>query len=1004
MKRKNSARLCAMLTLSLLSASALAESNDTGTSAEELGLSDYRYFMIYPHLERAFRAQKENDETTAIAEFRHVLQQAPDNVPLTQHLAEAYRHFGHNKQARQLLKDLLKRHPGNKRLQQQLEAIPYQAEPMATVEQLRLAQKLCDAEPTSRCRSDIGQSALTLKQLTIAKAQLDDGAFAASPQGQQLENNLLQRAIYLKVWQMVDEIFTRKQQQHPLSEAEKKQWFSALLNGQLDDHIHTLQAQGIFNSPQDQLQWASALATRNEQTKLENYLAEHQPRFDDEAQEKNWLYLIARYGNDPLHQLVQFAPQFAANRRYVANAVLPSMIKSGDYAAAQRVLDTLPEDEMLTERYMLSVASHNTAQSLALARRMYQRDRQNMQLLDQLTWQLTEAGQSREASELLLQRYPFDASTPQAGRLTARLFQLFQAHPEQLTPALLNRLTQPLPTPALRQLQSQLPGVGDDCRVVRRLLGDMSDSYDAYSWRRLASCYRGDLPGVALFALQQAEKRQPDAYQRRAVAYQAYAVENYASAMQGWRSLALSDMSDADLIAAANTAQAAGDVSARDRWLDEAQKRGKTNSEAWWWLHAQRYLPAQPKLALADLTRAIEIQPTVRALTSRADLYRLARNKQNNISDLRQALALEPGNGATQAALGYALWRNGDYLESRAMLEQALKSTPDDPQLPRQLMYVNERLDDRNQTQLYARQLIDETNDAAQVTPLTPAQNQELYNIRRLHENIARRWTFSIDSTVGLRSGTMSSASPQSGGPTPGKSYRSYGQMEAEYRLGRNMLVKGDTLAVYSRVFGDTGSSNVMMPVKNPTSGTGIRWKPFYNFTLFFAVEQQFSLANHANTSDTMLRASASFLNNGKFSDEWHPNGSGWLAQNLYLDAAQYVRRDIQSATADYRISWHQKVAQGQTLEPYAHLQINSDYNGKNRDDRRSNDDYISDSIQVNQLGGIGVRWNIWTGETRYNAWPHKISLGLEYQRTFSTINQAPGERNNAFFTLGVHW
>lgn len=40
-----------------------------------------------------------------------------------------------------------------------------------------------------------------------------------------------------------------------------------------------------------------------------------------------------------------------------------------------------------------------------------------------------------------------------------------------------------------------------------------------------------------------------------------------------------------------------------------------------------------------------------------------------------------------------------------------------------------------------------------------------------------------------------------------------------------------------------------------------------------------------------MLRASASFFNGGKYSDEWHPNGSGWFAQNLYLDAAQYVRQ-----------------------------------------------------------------------------------------------------------------
>ena len=157
----------------------------------------------------------------------------------------------------------------------------------------------------------------------------------------------------------------------------------------------------------------------------------------------------------------------------------------------------------------------------------------------------------------------------------------------------------------------------------------------------------------------------------------------------------------------------------------------------------------------------------------------------------------------------------------------------------------------------------------------------------------------------------------------------------------------------------------------------------------FLAVEQQLPLNGQNGASDTMLRASASFFNGGKYSDEWHPNGSGWFAQNLYLDAAQYIRQDIQAWTADYRVSWHQKVANGQTIEPYAHVQDNG---------------YRDKGTQGAQLGGVGVRWNIWTGETHYDAWPHKVSLGVEYQHTFKAINQRNGERNNAFLTIGVHW
>ena len=57
-------------------------------------------------------------------------------------------------------------------------------------------------------------------------------------------------------------------------------------------------------------------------------------------------------------------------------------------------------------------------------------------------------------------------------------------------------------------VESQLPGIADNCLAIVRLLGDMSPSYDAAAWNRLAKCYRDTLPGVALYAWLQAEQRQ----------------------------------------------------------------------------------------------------------------------------------------------------------------------------------------------------------------------------------------------------------------------------------------------------------------------------------------------------------------------------------------------------------------------------------------------------------------------------------------------------------------
>lgn len=244
-----------LLLTSLLSTSALAD--NIGTSAEELGLSDYRHFVIYPRLDKALKAQKNNDEATAIREFEYIHQQVPDNIPLTLYLAEAYRHFGHDDRARLLLEDQLKRHPGDARLERSLAAIPVEVKSVTTVEELLAQQKACDAAPTLRCRSEVGQNALRLAQLPVARAQLNDATFAASPEGKTLRTDLLQRAIYLKQWSQADTLYNEARQQNTLSAAERRQWFDVLLAGQLDDRILALQSQGIFTDPQSYITYAT---------------------------------------------------------------------------------------------------------------------------------------------------------------------------------------------------------------------------------------------------------------------------------------------------------------------------------------------------------------------------------------------------------------------------------------------------------------------------------------------------------------------------------------------------------------------------------------------------------------------------------------------------------------------------------------------------------------------------------------------------------------------------
>ncbi len=182
---------------------------------------------------------------------------------------------------------------------------------------------------------------------------------------------------------------------------------------------------------------------------------------------------------------------------------------------------------MLEERYAVSVATRNKAEALRLARLLYQQEPANLTRPDQLTRQLMQNEQSREAADLLLQRYPFCGDARVSQTLMARLASLLESHPPA-TPAKVAIYRNP-PLAEQRQWQSQLPGIADNCPAIVRLLGDMSPSAMPPP-EPSGKVLSGHATRCGVVWLQ-AEQRQPDARQHRAVAYQAYQVEDYATAL-----------------------------------------------------------------------------------------------------------------------------------------------------------------------------------------------------------------------------------------------------------------------------------------------------------------------------------------------------------------------------------------------------------------------------------------------------------------------------------------
>ena len=737
------------------------------------------------------------------------------------------------------------------------------------------------------------------------------------------------------------------------------------LNGQFDEAKKVLEDQ-LQYTPDDpevttafknyrnlsaHYQLVAAKALPPNSPELKDYLSKVKPYFYNAFDEQGWLKLLAQNFADDPKMILNYLPHYPQNQTYQIDIALKTALASGNH--------------IFVQDYITKLSNQLNDDPI---------------LLDSLSYQLSTEGGSKEAIQLLLNTYPFSNADPELQtKLVERLVILIEKNPNQLSKADRAKLTTPLSNPKLRSIQAELFANLKDCPAIRSLLGNFSQPHSEMDWRLLGQCYQNEAPGLSEYAYQKAMQLNPSVDNIRAFAYQAFATKNYSQSITAWKSIPLDRLSPNDLESAALTAVSSRDLNLAGTWLTQFEKMNGRKDALYWWLKAQIALPDDPSVAAECLYKAIALNPTVDYYSQLAEIEEKQQHPQIAIELLQKALALDPSNTITQASLAYALYQAGDIRQSRELLMTAYQANPDNPQVIEQLSYANQRLGLNTESRHFAELAIDniEQKDSED---LTPALKEKLFGLRRMHEDLGRRWTFTLDAT----GGNQTSAVPYSG--QPGLSARSYSQAEVAYRLGDPAIDDGKTLSAYTRVFAGGGTQNSAIPIYAPMIAGGLRWKPFSNQAINLAVEEQTPLDKTSYSQTTaMLRASASFFNTGKYSDDWHPNGSGWNSQNLYLDAAHYMTSGLGSLTADYRISRHEKIANGQTIEPYTHLQWNELNNQVNKD------------LRI----GLGVRWNWWSGQSRYDAYPSKTSLGIEFQHAFTTYLN---ERQAVFVTFGGRW
>lgn len=134
------------------------------------------------------------------------------------------------------------------------------------------------------------------------------------------------------------------------------------------------------------------------------------------------------------------------------------------------------------------------------------------------------------------------------------------------------------------------------------------------------------------------------------------------------------------------------------------------------WSHLAQCYPWQPGLALYAAQQAAARDPSpyyqrqVGYLAFAAQDYELARANGVKMPAAKKG-------AEDDASRGFALIEQGQYPEARDALEKARVSQPDSPEIMRQLVYLNERLDDKPNTREYSERVVDDIDNT-----LTPQQ------------------------------------------------------------------------------------------------------------------------------------------------------------------------------------------------------------------------------------------------------------------------------------------
>jgi len=615
--------------------------------------------------------------------------------------------------------------------------------------------------------------------------------------------------------------------------------------------------------------------------------------------------------------------------------------------------------------------------------------------LEQATFLLLQQGHSERARTLLEQAYD-----RRQGRLTPSLLQrlgnIYARNDGPLNSQRMLGLIPRVDANTRAQLLGRLAENGQ-CAAVRQ--GIPANPTEAGQYRALGRCAMPDQPGEAVVYYQAAEQL-GERGDRLPLAYALEAAGDSEAALPIWRNLPASAWNDNARLTAARGALNAGDADAARRYWDAA---AHNSADDWALGAAIAQRQGDPQAALGLQRQALAHNPRADHYYAAASTAQLAGDSAQSSAWLAEAVRLAPDQPRYRADYGMRLAGSGDVAQRRQSipyLERATHDFPEDYRLGETLALRYDEVENSAAARRELRRVIDVEQNLVDGDDEYGSLEARKYRQRRAHETLSRRDTITLASTWSP-AGTSTNDKFLDNGERSGTSRRAQSQNVQlamwDHALGEEPSRNGSTLSIYGRVlFGGQSRTDY---AQSMGTGVGLRYKPLgqANLNLYAELYHQRQidddhysglslgqllspskvggnwgdLRQHAESSnDLLLRATASFLDQGDWRNDWRVDEDDWNERFLYLDAAWWTRAGDHAWLSRYQQghAWKLPGNSPQTLMPYGFVEFSSqDPSNDWRQDARA---------------GVGVRWQWWFDDDRYNAYRGSLKVRAEYQQS----------------------